>query len=329
MAVSRLEIALDEGMIALPHDGRVLVFAPHAVSDLPAFDPARTDVFQLFKPSFDALSAAGFGVTTEAKGPYAAVVVMLPRSKAQARDWVAHAMELTSGSVIIDGDKTDGVASVYADMRKRAAVGEAFSKAHGKTFSILSDKAAFTDWRTAPAKNADGFVTTAGVFSADKVDPATTLLIDLLPDNLGKSVVDLGAGWGALSRAILQRASVQKLSLVEADLAALTCARANITDPRAEFIWADAKDWRGAQRADTVVMNPPFHEGRSGDPAIGQEFIRAAAANLQPSGTLFLVANRHLPYEATLAQSFAKVIELGGNKQYKVLSAHKVTRTKG
>ncbi|MBN8194873.1 methyltransferase, partial [Bacillus sp. NTK074B] len=80
---------------------------------------------------------------------------------------------------------------------------------------------------------------------------------------------------------------------------------------RARFHWADATNPLKLQ-LDVVVMNPPFHQGRDANPRLGAQFIRTAAAMLKPSGQLFMVANRHLPYEATLAECFRKHGELPG-----------------
>ena len=60
-------------------------------------------------------------------------------------------------------------------------------------------------------------------------------------------------------------------------------------------------------------MNPPFHDGGTEDQALGQAFIRRAAEALRPGGTLWLVANRHLPYEATLSAAF-KTVDAEGRR---------------
>ena len=75
-----------------------------------------------------------------------------------------------------------------------------------------------------------------------------------------------------------------------------------------------------------VVMNPPFHEGRKGVPDLGRAFIRNAAANLSPSGQLFMVANRHLPYEAALREHFREVTELSGDNRFKLFAASRPAR---
>jgi 16S rRNA (guanine1207-N2)-methyltransferase len=68
-------------------------------------------------------------------------------------------------------------------------------------------------------------------------------------------------------------------------------------------------------------MNPPFHAGRAAEPAIGQGMILAACRALKPGGRLYLVANRHLPYEQVLAKEFRKSGEAVRDARYKVLWA--------
>jgi 16S rRNA (guanine1207-N2)-methyltransferase len=173
-------------------------------------------------------------------------------------------------------------------------------------------------------QNFCGFITQSGVFSAGAVDSASALLAEALPEHLAGDVLDLGAGWGYLSAEIVKRVGVTRLDLVEADYFALDCAKRNLCDPRAKFHWADARDWTGVY--DAVVMNPPFHTGREGDPELGRAFITAARSCLRPKGTLYMVANRHLPYETTLEQCFAKVLELPGNGRFKLFQASRPKR---
>ena len=127
---------------------------------------------------------------------------------------------------------------------------------------------------------------------------------------------------------MLRHPGVEVLHLVEADHAALDCARRNVTDPRARFHWADATTFRLPEPVNGVVMNPPFHEGRAADPHLGARFIRAAAGLLTGAGRLWMVANRHLPYEAALSELFADVQEIGGDNRFKVITATGAGRPK-
>ncbi|MEM6745680.1 MAG: methyltransferase, partial [Pseudomonadota bacterium] len=169
-------------------------------------------------------------------------------------------------------------------------------------------------------------VTAAGIFSWDGADPGSALLAEALPPLQGV-VADLGAGWGFLSAAVLASAAVARIDLIEAEHAALTCARANLDDARAAFHWADARSPRLAEGGhDAVICNPPFHEARAAEPALGDAFIASAARLLKPSGALWLVANRHLPYARALDARFAQVEELAGDRRYRIVRAARPRR---
>jgi len=327
MSGSRLTQAIDDGAVALPEVGRIAVFAPRAGMDLSALPRDRVQVIQGFRPDYDFFEAAGYDAGVEPKGGYAAALVCLPRAKAQAQALIAEACALVRGGlVIVDGQKVDGVESLLKDCRKRAEVGSVISKAHGKLFAFAGGD--FSGWARDPKGLVieGGFVTVPGVFSADAPDPGSVALAQALPDALPKTVADLGAGWGYLSRAILERKGVASLHMIEADHAALECARRNVEDPRAVFHWADAMQFRPDAALDAVVMNPPFHTSRSADPGLGRGFITAAAAMLKPSGRLWMVANRHLPYETEVQALFQSVTEIAGDNRFKILLAAKPRR---
>ena len=157
-----------------------------------------------------------------------------------------------------------------------------------------------------------------GVFSWNRIDPGTTLLLSVLPPLVGRGA-DLGCGIGVIARAVLASAQVTHVALVDIDRRAIAAARRNITDGRATFHWADVRRHEGLENLDFVVMNPPFHDGGLEDKALGQIFVRQAHRVLRAGGTAWLVANRHLPYESVLAAAFSQVdlrAERGGFKVY-------------
>ena len=326
MSQSRLTHALLGGELTLPETGRIALFHPRAEADLSALPKDRCQVIQPFRPDFEALSAAGFDCAVAPEGEYAASIVFLPRAKPLARLLVAQAVEMSLHLVVVDGQKTDGIESVLKECRKRGDVSGAVSKAHGKLF-WLTPGGDFSDWKNESGTTIEGgFTTMPGVFSADGVDPASALLAGSLPEKMGRDVADLGAGWGYLSARMLERDGIETLHLVEADHRALDCARKNIQDDRARFHWADATNWHFPSLMDAVVMNPPFHTGRAAKPELGKAFIAAAAAMLKPGGHLWLVANRHLPYETALAARFGKVEEVAGDNRFKILHAERPSR---
>lgn len=325
MKQSRLTTLLEETPELLPASGTVLVLGPRAASDLSALPMDRVRAVQGFRPDHDALAAQGYKVTPEPEGnDHTAALVILPRSRAEGRAMVAEAAARVrpGAPVWIDGQKTDGIDTMLRDLRGRAGVAASLVKAHGRIFAFAGgDAAPFADWQAQPLTPAEGFRTMPGVFSAEAVDRGSQLLAAALPAELKGRVADLGAGWGWLSAQVLARPGVKSLDLVEADHLALACARANVTDPRAAFHWADATSFKPERILDVVVMNPPFHQGRAADPALGAGFIAAAARMLSPAGVLWMVANRHLPYEAALSGAFREVAELQGDGGFKLFRA--------
>ena len=166
-----------------------------------------------------------------------------------------------------------------------------------------------------------GLITHPGVFSWDKLDAGSALLIEHLPALSGNGA-DLGCGIGILSRAVLKSPRVNSISLIDIDRRAIACAEKNITDPRAKFLWADLRDL-AADSLDFIVMNPPFHDSGIEDRTLGQLFITRAAAMLKPGGQLLLTANRHLPYESLLDQHFSSNRLVAANPLYKIYAAVK------
>ena len=315
--MARLTLAFDTGLAR--GDGPVALLHPPV-----GFDLAGLPTPLIIQPHV-ALNAAWHnqGFACDVVLPdrrFALAVVCCTRSKHQTADLIAQAAACAD-IVVVDGQKIDGVDSHYKTLRKLTRVKGMITKAHGRLFWFAGMQLPSL---RAVDQNFRGFITQSGVFSAGAVDSASALLAEALPEHLAGDVLDLGAGWGYLSAEIVKRVGVTRLDLVEADYFALDCAKRNLCDPRAKFHWADARDWTGVY--DAVVMNPPFHTGREGDPELGRAFITAARSCLRPKGTLYMVANRHLPYETTLEQCFAKVLELPGNGRFKLFQASRPKR---
>jgi 16S rRNA (guanine1207-N2)-methyltransferase len=162
-----------------------------------------------------------------------------------------------------------------------------------------------------------------GVFSWDRVDPGSALLAESPPLLSGKGA-DLGCGLGVLTRAVLASTAVTDITLIDIDRRAVEAARRNVDDPRATILWADAAGGDMALSGlDFVVMNPPFHDAGREHRGLGQTFIRKAASALRKGGVLWMVANRHLPYEAVLGELFSAVAVKADRAGYKVFEAKK------
>ena len=253
-----------------------------------------------------------------------------PPGAAERRYVLALALRtLAAGATLIAAGRKDrGGARLRKDLEGFGCQVEECAKAHHRICTTrrpavlegLETAIANGGPRLAPAL---GLWSQPGVFSWDRIDPGSALLARHLSLLEGDGA-DLGCGIGVLARAALGAPKVRSLALIDIDRRAVDAARRNIDDGRASFAWADATGGEPASAAlDFVVTNPPFHDGGREDRALGQRFIRRAHEMLRRSGTLWLVANRHLPYEAVLTPLFSRVERRADSGGYKVFEARK------
>ncbi len=326
------------GALSWPRDGALFLRArdgwPLHRQPLPGLVCSQT-----FKPEYDRLQRSGF-TTIDAFNDdrYPLVLTLPPRQRDEARALFAQAIaRLQPGGIVVASMANDeGAKSGEADLAKIAGPLRTLSKNKCRVFwSAPTDGPADPElaamWRAfdEPRPILGGrFLSRPGVFAWDRIDPASALLAEHLPHDLAGIGADLGSGYGYLAAEILEHCEgVKALDLYEAEKRALELSRANLA-PFAEratlgFHWHDVAAGL-PQRYDFIVTNPPFHaQGRADRPDIGRRFIAAAAQALRPGGRLWLVANRHLPYEAVLDANFGTVRGIAQRDGFKVVEATK------
>ncbi|BCT92547.1 16S rRNA methyltransferase [Lysobacter helvus] len=325
--------AIDTGALPWPRTGGALFL--RARDGWPLHAAGRTGLVceQTFKPAFDALQRSQLMVQADpVTDRFPLVLVLPPRQRDEARALFARAVsQCTDDGVVLACMQNDeGAKTGQSDLAKLAGPVSVLSKQHCRVFwttALAIDETLRAEWRDldAPRAIVDGrYTSRPGLFAWDRIDPASALLVKHLPADLAGRGADLGAGWGYLATEVFARApKVTALDLYEAEARALDLARTNLAgEPRATFHWSDVGEGLPRRNYDFIVSNPPFHaHGRADRPDIGRRFITAAADALRPGGRLFLVANRHLPYESVLDARFGTTRTLAQAGGFKVVEA--------
>lgn len=297
---------------------------------------------QSYKPAAEALQRDGWPLRTAHNSDdtqYPLVMVLPPRQRQEARALLARAAACCEpgGTIVACMANDEGARSGESDLKAlMGGLSGSVSKSHCRVYWSAADAATcdatlLVNWldADAPCRIADGrFLSRPGVFAWDRIDPASALLAEHLPATLAGNAADLGCGFGYLAVELLQRCrGITSLDLYEAESRALDLARENLSliarRLPLEFHWHDVT--RGLpRRYNVIISNPPFHAQGAGDrPDIGRAFIAAAAAALLPGGQLWMVANRHLPYESVLGNQFGVMRVVKQARGFKIIEAVK------
>ena len=166
--------------------------------------------------------------------------------------------------------------------------------------------------------------------------PESELLVEAVLQHISNmegivSVVDLGAGSGALSLAIATEAENARVIAVEKSADAITWLKRNVSriDEKVRIVQGDVSEVLIGVKCDLVIANPPYipddqvlprdvagfepHIALFGGPTgieIPRQFIRAAARLLKSGGVLVIehTEEQGLVIEAELALDFENVV---------------------
>lgn len=132
-----------------------------------------------------------------------------------------------------------------------------------------------------------------GVFSSDRLDPGTKLLLTESPRvDEGAVTLDLGCGWGPIACVTALRTAAGRLWAIDTNTRARNLAEANAEAVgAADRITVSSPDEVPEEvRFDRILSNPPI---RIGKPALHQ-LLETWLSRLNPGGQAHLVVQKHL-----------------------------------
>lgn len=166
-----------------------------------------------------------------------------------------------------------------------------------------------------------------GVFGHGKLDDGTRLLLESLPKSLGgvgQRLLDVGCGDGVIAAWLARRGG--DVTAVDINAFAVEATRRTLAlnvlagSVQHSDIYSALDE---AQRFDTIVSNPPFHQERAIDTGPAARLINDAPSRLVKGGSLTLVANAFLPYPDRLDAAFGGFEVLADNRRFRVYRAVK------
>lgn len=131
-----------------------------------------------------------------------------------------------------------------------------------------------------------------GVFSADRLDPGTRILIETVPDPHGLTV-DVGCGWGPLALDAALRNPDAEVIAVDVNEAARDLTALNARRLGVELTIAspdEAIEVLGERPIDHLVSNPPIRVGKAELHGILSTWL----PRLGPDGHAYLVVAKNL-----------------------------------
>ena len=325
----------ETGDIAGPSAGqRILFLGAEPGFRLPDGFGASLSLVQGFRPYFNDLVANGHAVTPRPEGAdFDGALVLSGRHRGGNHAKICAAVDrvVPGGLIVVAGGADEGVASLRKRLAKLIDIEGHLPKYHGTAlwFHRPIDATALRVALEVEEGLADGrFVTSPGMFSHDRIDAGSRLLAEHLPEACKGTAADFGAGWGYLSTVLAERTTgLKSIDLYEADFDSLGAAKTNLASvtaaPVVEFFWHDLIGEKIDRKYDLIVMNPPFHQGRAAEPAIGQAMITTASSALKPGGRLFMVQNRGLPYDQILKARFSRVEEWQRDSAFRIVVAQR------
>ncbi len=156
-----------------------------------------------------------------------------------------------------------------------------------------------------------------GVFSADHIDYATQYFLHHVDVNASdQCVLDIGSGNGIIANEIYKQNPNVEMHLMDNSFLAIASSKLNIQGETIHHHWYDNLSIFEDQQFDLIVSNPPFHNDYEIDIQTTLNLFKECRRCLKVSGSLQLVANKHLNYKTHLERTFAVVETVSENQKF-------------
>jgi len=169
------------------------------------------------------------------------------------------------------------------------------------------------------------FTTDAGVFSRDRVDFGSLLLIEAMQVKPTDTVLDIGCGYGPIGSVAARLASEGRVYMVDVNERAADLARRNLLANKianAEVRVGDSLAPVQGIAFDTIVTNPPIRAGKQ----VIYRMVEEAHAALKAGGALWVVIQNKQgapSMKRKLQETFGNVLDVDRKAGYHIFRSVK------
>ncbi|NHC03483.1 methyltransferase [Acinetobacter sp. 187] len=276
-----------------------------------------------------------FGVDVP-ESPFDQAIIFVPKSK-ELLNYLLHNIvsRLTEGaSIFLVGEKKAGVERAAKQLQPFGKAIKLDSARHCQMWQLSLDKTvtakSLADWAqkyTVATPNGDLTICALpGVFSQNRLDVGTAVLLPYLSQVTSGKIADFGCGAGVISAYLAKLNPKNRIFAMDVDAFALESTRMTFAQNKLAPEQLEIKAVSGIEDAPlflhAIVSNPPFHQGIKTDYNASENLCKTSRRHLKSGGELWIVANRFLNYPILIEQNFGQCTTKADQQGFKVLFAN-------
>ncbi|WP_286263299.1 methyltransferase [Thalassotalea atypica] len=270
--------------------------------------------YQAISERFPTQIETRFGSHYQSEHCHDVIVIAFPKSKPELAFTLSMIADVVAddATVIFVGDNKGGIKSVakqssdYIDCcmkQDNARHCLLFTGRYIKPAQAFKLSDWFSYYEIIIANESIKIAALPGVFSQKGLDKGTKVLLDNLPDKIQGKVLDFGCGAGTISVALAKLYPNIKLTLIDVSALAIASAKETlaINQLNGRCIASDGLS-QVSDSFDTIISNPPFHQGLKTYYAATETFLQQCTKHMTPNSNLIVVANNFLKYQPIMRE---------------------------
>ena len=315
-------------LVNAPTDDLVANLAANITPSLWTWDYNELQYFQTQQANVH------FGVDLP-EGDFDQAIIFVPKSK-ELLNYLLHNVvsRLSVGaSVFLVGEKKAGVERAAKQLLPFGQACKLDSARHCQMWqmSIAANVSAkpLADWaQHYTGATPEGELTICalpGVFSQNRLDIGTAVLLPFLSQVTSGKIADFGCGAGVISAYLAKLNPQNRIFAMDVDAFALASTHLTFEKNNLSPEQLEISAVTGIEDAPlflhAIVSNPPFHQGIHTNYNASENLCKTSRRHLKSGGELWMVSNRFLNYPLLIEQNFGQCSVKADQQGFKVLFA--------